>query len=75
MHLGVASAGVTPASCTNTIPVGGSVTVGFIAGKGATNTAPAEFTLNGSTCTTTAHQPHCRSSRPSAGTIGESWWG
>ncbi|MFI2430531.1 cellulase family glycosylhydrolase [Streptomyces sp. NPDC018693] len=44
---------VTPASYTRTIAPGGSVTVGFIASKGATNTAPATFTLNGSTCTTT----------------------
>ncbi|PAZ16432.1 beta-mannosidase [Streptomyces sp. SA15] len=44
---------VTPASYTTTIPAGGSVTVGFIAGKGATNTAPTTFTLNGAACTTT----------------------
>ncbi|WP_458247885.1 cellulase family glycosylhydrolase [Streptomyces sp. MAI_2237] len=43
---------VTPASYTTTIPAGGSVTVGFIASKGTTNTAPTGFTLNGSTCTT-----------------------
>ncbi|MEU9390108.1 cellulase family glycosylhydrolase [Streptomyces sp. NPDC048324] len=42
---------VTPASYTTTIPAGGSVTVGFIASKGTTNTAPTGFTLNGSTCT------------------------
>lgn len=42
---------VTPASYTTTIPAGGSVTVGFIASKGSTNTAPTAFTLNGSTCT------------------------
>ncbi|WP_417159130.1 cellulase family glycosylhydrolase [Streptomyces gilvifuscus] len=41
---------VTPASYTTTIPAGGSVTVGFIASKGSTNTAPTAFTLNGSTC-------------------------
>lgn len=41
---------VTPASYTNTIPAGGSVTVGFIGTKGATNTAPAAFTLNGASC-------------------------
>ncbi|MEV0638349.1 cellulase family glycosylhydrolase [Streptomyces sp. NPDC050619] len=44
---------VTPASYTSTIPAGGSVTVGFIAGKGATNTAPTTFALNGTTCSTT----------------------
>ncbi|MET9388356.1 cellulase family glycosylhydrolase [Streptomyces sp. NPDC002928] len=44
---------VTPASYTSTIPAGGSVTVGFIGSKGATNTAPTAFTLNGSTCATT----------------------
>ncbi|WP_432157036.1 cellulase family glycosylhydrolase [Streptomyces sp. bgisy153] len=43
---------VTPASYTRTIAAGGSVTLGFTATKGATNTAPAAFTLNGSTCTT-----------------------
>ncbi|MFD8303646.1 cellulase family glycosylhydrolase [Streptomyces sp. NPDC059690] len=42
---------VTPASYTTTIPAGGSVTVGFIANKGSTNTAPTAFTLNGSACT------------------------
>jgi mannan endo-1,4-beta-mannosidase len=42
---------VTPASYTSTIPAAGSVTVGFIATKGATNTAPAGFTLNGAACT------------------------
>jgi mannan endo-1,4-beta-mannosidase len=41
---------VAPASYTSTIPAGGSVTVGFIAGKGSTNTAPTAFTLNGSAC-------------------------
>ncbi|MFE1833060.1 cellulase family glycosylhydrolase [Streptomyces sviceus] len=41
---------VTPASYTNTIAAGGSVTVGFIGAKGATNTAPAAFTLNGAAC-------------------------
>ncbi|GGR10246.1 cellulase family glycosylhydrolase [Streptomyces aurantiogriseus] len=43
---------VIPASYTSTIPAGGSVTLGFIAAKGATNTAPASFTLNGSACAT-----------------------
>ncbi|WP_030613019.1 cellulase family glycosylhydrolase [Streptomyces fulvoviolaceus] len=43
---------VAPASYTNTIAAGGSVTVGFIASKGATNTAPTAFTLNGATCAT-----------------------
>ncbi|MFF4257093.1 cellulase family glycosylhydrolase [Streptomyces sp. NPDC001663] len=42
---------VAPASYTTTIPAGGSVTVGFIANKGSTNTAPTAFTLNGSACT------------------------
>ena len=41
---------VTPASYTNTIPAGGSVTVGFIGSRGATNTAPTAFTLNGAAC-------------------------
>ncbi|MCX4852327.1 cellulase family glycosylhydrolase [Streptomyces canus] len=41
---------VTPASYTHTIPAGGSVTVGFIGSKGATNTAPTAFTLNGAAC-------------------------
>ncbi|MEU1511018.1 cellulase family glycosylhydrolase [Streptomyces sp. NPDC005811] len=44
---------VAPASYTTTIPVGGSVTVGFIGAKGTTNTAPTAFTLNGTACTTT----------------------
>jgi mannan endo-1,4-beta-mannosidase len=44
---------VTPASYTSTIPAAGSVTVGFIGTKGATNTAPTAFTLSGSACTTT----------------------
>ncbi|WP_406473833.1 cellulase family glycosylhydrolase [Streptomyces sp. NBC_01615] len=43
---------VSPASYTSTIPAGGSVTVGFIAGKGSTNTAPTTFTLSGATCAT-----------------------
>jgi mannan endo-1,4-beta-mannosidase len=46
------SVGVAPAGYTSTIAVGGSVTVGFIAAKGATNTSPTAFTLNGSACTT-----------------------
>ncbi|KND30011.1 cellulase family glycosylhydrolase [Streptomyces acidiscabies] len=41
---------VKPASYTATIPAAGSVTVGFIASKGATNSVPAAFTLNGTTC-------------------------
>ena len=41
---------VTPASYSNTIPAGGSVTVGFIGSKGSTNTAPSAFTLNGAAC-------------------------
>ncbi|MFF3937082.1 cellulase family glycosylhydrolase [Streptomyces phaeofaciens] len=44
---------VAPASYTSTIPAGGSVIVGFIGAKGATNTAPAAFTLNGTACATT----------------------
>ncbi|MFB7334855.1 cellulase family glycosylhydrolase [Streptomyces adustus] len=42
---------VAPASYTSTVPAGGSVDVGFIGTKGATNTAPTAFTLNGSACT------------------------
>ncbi|MET7737251.1 cellulase family glycosylhydrolase [Streptomyces sp. NPDC005402] len=41
---------VTPASYTSTIAAGGSVTVGFIGSKGAKNTAPTAFTLNGAAC-------------------------
>ncbi|MGX1371702.1 mannan endo-1,4-beta-mannosidase [Streptomyces canus] len=41
---------VTPASYTNTIAAGGSVTLGFIGSKGATNAAPTAFTLNGAAC-------------------------
>ncbi|MGW1272208.1 cellulase family glycosylhydrolase [Streptomyces sp. NPDC002491] len=42
---------VTPAAYTSTVPAGGSVTVGFIGSKGAANTAPTAFTLNGGACT------------------------
>ncbi|MFI9155269.1 cellulase family glycosylhydrolase [Streptomyces sp. NPDC053367] len=42
---------VTPASYTSTIAAGGSVTLGFIAAKGTTNTAPTAFSLDGSACT------------------------
>ncbi|MFJ2262895.1 cellulase family glycosylhydrolase [Streptomyces sp. NPDC087844] len=41
---------VAPASYTSTIPASGSVAVGFTANKGALNTAPTVFTLNGTTC-------------------------
>lgn len=41
---------VKPASYTTTIPAAGSVTLGFIADKGSTNTAPSTFTLDGTTC-------------------------
>ncbi|MFH8974395.1 cellulase family glycosylhydrolase [Streptomyces sp. NPDC017890] len=44
---------VAPASYTATIPAGGTVTLGFTAQKGGTNTAPAAFSLNGSACVTT----------------------
>ncbi|WP_405640260.1 cellulase family glycosylhydrolase [Streptomyces sp. NBC_00019] len=47
-----AAVSVSPASYTSTIPAAGSVTVGFIGTKGATNAAPTAFTLSGSTCTT-----------------------
>ncbi|WP_455569999.1 cellulase family glycosylhydrolase [Streptomyces rishiriensis] len=43
---------VTPAAYTSTVPAGGSVGVGFIGNKGATNTAPTAFTLNGGACST-----------------------
>jgi glucuronoarabinoxylan endo-1,4-beta-xylanase len=42
---------VTPVDYTRTIPAGGSVTVGFLAGQGSTNPAPTAFTLNGGPCT------------------------
>jgi mannan endo-1,4-beta-mannosidase len=41
---------VTPASYTSSIPAGGSVTLGFIATKGAANAEPTEFTLSGGQC-------------------------
>ncbi|MFL9683703.1 cellulase family glycosylhydrolase [Streptomyces sp. KL110A] len=41
---------LTPASYTATIAPSGSVTVGFIGTKGATNPAPAAFTLDGAAC-------------------------
>ncbi|MGW7566064.1 cellulase family glycosylhydrolase [Streptomyces tendae] len=44
---------VAPASYTATIPAAGTVTLGFTAQKGGTNTAPAAFSLNGATCATT----------------------
>jgi mannan endo-1,4-beta-mannosidase len=44
------SVSVTPASYTSTIPAGGSVALGFLAGRGGTNTAPTAFTLSGSAC-------------------------
>ncbi|ANB10239.1 beta-mannosidase [Streptomyces ambofaciens] len=44
---------VTPASYTATVPAGGTVTLGFTAGKGASNTAPTAFGLNGAACATT----------------------
>ncbi|MFE7071843.1 cellulase family glycosylhydrolase [Streptomyces sp. NPDC057620] len=47
-----ATVSVANASYTATIPASGSVTVGFTANKGTTNTAPSAFTLNGSTCAT-----------------------
>ncbi|GGR96233.1 endoglucanase [Streptomyces humidus] len=47
------SVNVTPAAYNSTVPAGGSVTVGFIGSKGATNTAPTAFTLNGGACRTT----------------------
>ncbi|WP_327696881.1 cellulase family glycosylhydrolase [Streptomyces sp. NBC_00459] len=47
-----ANVSVVPASYTATIPAAGSVSVGFIGTKGATNTAPTAFTLNGTACTT-----------------------
>ncbi|MFM9702864.1 cellulase family glycosylhydrolase [Streptomyces galilaeus] len=43
---------VAAASYTSAVPVGGTVTVGFIATKGTTNTAPTAFTLNGTACST-----------------------
>ncbi|MFJ3037534.1 cellulase family glycosylhydrolase [Streptomyces tendae] len=44
---------VAPASYTATIPAGGTVTLGFTAQKGGSNTAPAAFSLNGAACATT----------------------
>ncbi|MEI5527959.1 cellulase family glycosylhydrolase [Streptomyces brasiliscabiei] len=41
---------VKPVAYTNTIPAAGSVTVGFTGSKGATNPAPAVFTLDGAAC-------------------------
>ncbi|GAA4891550.1 cellulase family glycosylhydrolase [Streptomyces coeruleoprunus] len=43
---------VAPASYTSTIPAGGTgVTLGFLADRGATNTAPTAFALDGTGCT------------------------
>ncbi|MGP4009766.1 cellulase family glycosylhydrolase [Streptomyces sp. 4N124] len=41
---------VSPASYTSTIPAAGSVTVGFTGSRGATNTAPVSFRLDGAVC-------------------------
>ncbi|MEU0112301.1 cellulase family glycosylhydrolase [Streptomyces bobili] len=43
---------VAAVSYTSAVPVGGTVTVGFIGTKGTTNTAPTAFTLNGTACST-----------------------
>ncbi|MFH9012086.1 cellulase family glycosylhydrolase [Streptomyces sp. NPDC017943] len=43
---------VTAAPYTATIPAGGSVTLGFTATRGATDSGPAAFTLNGTACST-----------------------
>ncbi|MES4905868.1 MULTISPECIES: cellulase family glycosylhydrolase [unclassified Streptomyces] len=43
---------VAPAAYTSTIPAGGSVTLGFTANRGGTNSAPTAFTLSGSACAT-----------------------
>lgn len=43
---------VAPASYNSTISAAGSVTVGFLAGRGGTNTAPTAFTLSGTACAT-----------------------
>ncbi|CCK29425.1 secreted beta-mannosidase [Streptomyces davaonensis JCM 4913] len=45
---------VASVSWTSTIPASGSVTVGFTGTKGTANGSPTTFTLNGTTCTTTA---------------------
>ncbi|MEU3899893.1 cellulase family glycosylhydrolase [Streptomyces sp. NPDC045251] len=45
-----AAVSVAPAPYTATIPAGGTVTLGFTAGKGAANTAPAVFSVNGNAC-------------------------
>ncbi|MEU9187506.1 cellulase family glycosylhydrolase [Streptomyces sp. NPDC048484] len=47
-----ATVSVAPASYTSDIPVSGSVGVGFTANKGAVNTVPTTFTLNGTACAT-----------------------
>ncbi|WP_405771806.1 cellulase family glycosylhydrolase [Streptomyces sp. NBC_01538] len=47
-----AGVSVVPAPYTATIPAAGSVSVGFVGAKGATNAAPTSFTLNGTACTT-----------------------
>ncbi|MET7490811.1 cellulase family glycosylhydrolase [Streptomyces sp900116325] len=43
---------VAPASYTSTITAGGTVTVGFTAARGTTNTNPTAFTLSGTSCAT-----------------------
>ncbi|MET8436650.1 cellulase family glycosylhydrolase [Streptomyces sp900116325] len=43
---------VAPASYTSTITAGGTVTVGFTAAKGTTNTNPTAFTLTDTSCAT-----------------------
>ncbi|WP_329214528.1 cellulase family glycosylhydrolase [Streptomyces sp. NBC_00683] len=46
------SVSVVPASYTSAIPAGGSVTVGFNAARGTTNTAATGFKLSGTACAT-----------------------
>jgi mannan endo-1,4-beta-mannosidase len=43
---------VTSAPYTASVPAAGSVTLGFTASRGATNSSPTAFTLNGSACST-----------------------
>ncbi|MFH9403801.1 cellulase family glycosylhydrolase [Streptomyces sp. NPDC017638] len=47
-----ASVTVASASYTSTVPVNGSVTLGFTGTRLTTNTAPTAFTLNGASCAT-----------------------
>ncbi|HEX6344179.1 glycoside hydrolase family 48 protein [Umezawaea sp.] len=58
---------VTPPDWARTIPVGGTTSVGFNGSKGATNTAPTDFALNGVPCTGANRAPSISLTSPAVG--------